>query len=214
LRAALRPANLHPMPRLSLTPLLAVLALAAPEAKAQTPVSWPSEYTAEIVTTGKDIPGAIVTKYAMDGDKVRSEMNMEGQNMISIIRPDKKVIYMIMPAQKMYMETPLQDTPKSPGIPDFKEQAEKFKKGEGLETVGKETINGVACTKYKSGTGETVSFIWISESTGHPVRVAAANGSYQADWKNLKVGKPDASLFEPPAGYQKMGFPGMPDAGN
>lgn len=202
----------RPFALLPLAALVFATTLPLPAAAAD-PVAWPTEYTAEIVTTGKDIPGEMVTKYAIDGEKIRSEVNAQGQQMISIIRPDRKVMYTVMPAQKMYMEMPLQDSPAGPGGADFKAQAEKFRKGEGIEEVGKETINGVACTKYKATDGENVSLFWISETTRHPVRIAAADGSYQVDWKNVKVGKPDASLFEPPADCKKMAVPGMPGAG-
>ena len=44
----------------------------------------------------------------MKSDKVRHEITMEGRKQITIVRPDKSVVWMVYPEEKMYMEMPYQ----------------------------------------------------------------------------------------------------------
>lgn len=39
--------------------------------------------------------------------KERREMDQRGKNMITIMRQDKKMTWMLMPEQRMYMEMPM-----------------------------------------------------------------------------------------------------------
>ena len=43
-----------------------------------------------------------------------------------------------------------------------------------------------------------------------PVKTAAVDGSWSQELKNIKMGSQSDSLFELPAGYQKMQMPQLP----
>jgi hypothetical protein len=45
-----------------------------------------------------------------------------------------------------------------------------------------------------------------------PVKMAAVDGSWTMEYKNIKLGSQPASLFELPPGYNKMAVPSMPGA--
>src|SRR5260221_10056808 len=81
-----------------------------------------------------------------------------------------------------------------------------------FEAVGPDTVEGVACTKYKitSDKDSKVSFMWVDAATKAPVKMASEDGSFTLLWKNYKAGPQDAALFEPPADYKMMTMPAMP----
>ena len=87
------------------------------------------------------------------------------------------------------------------------------------EKVGTEDVNGETCDKYsytsnpkKMATGQNkpmmpamrgpmTGFIWVGQTTH--MLVKSENAGSTAEWKNIKVGPPDASLFELPPDYKK-----------
>jgi len=157
-----------------------------------------------VITTDK---GQTVTqKIYSDSGKMRTEMSMNGMQVVSIVRPDQQKVYAVMVAQKMVMEMPY--------------DAEKYKKltvassgpqGK-YEVVGPDTVDGVACTKYKvtDDKDNKVFFFWVDATTKTPVKMMAEDNSVTILWKNYKAGPQDAALFMPPPDYKVMNMPGMP----
>jgi len=148
--------------------------------------------------------------YSMPG-KERREMDQRGKKMITIMRQDKKMTWMLMPEQKMYMEMPMGgDRPQSGSTSDYKIDA---------SVVGQETVNGVQATKSKvvmtdSKGNKMGGFMWTT-SDGIAVKtdvLAIGNGNkmrMKSELTNLKVGTQDPALFEIPKGYAPMGMAGM-----
>lgn len=141
---------------------------------------------------------------AMKGDKVRFQM--KGQKEYTITRMDKKVTWMVMPSEKAYMEMAFDPT-KSPKV-------EEKQKGEvDRKLVGSETIDGHPTKKYevtvKDERGTTKLYQWMATDLNFPIKTAAVDGSWSQEYRNIKKSAPD-SLFEVPAGYQKMAMPSMP----
>jgi hypothetical protein len=144
--------------------------------------------------------------------KVRDEMDMSGQQMVTIRRFDLNKVWMII-GEGMYMEV---DPEKGNAqAPDYKLISR--------EIVGRETVNGMETTKYKSvyesKDGKFGGFTWftddniavkgfmISESKGQKER-------FKFEVKNLQRGAQDDSMFEIPAGYQQMNMGGFAGMGN
>ena len=168
------------------------LAAVAAQAANNSPMAeWPKAYSVEMETTA----GGMTTKSKLfvDGDKMRTDMDAGGMQMSTIIRKDKKVSYSLMHAQKMVMETPLQDAPAAAA------QAVEEPK---WEKIGSATVNGVACTEYKVVTsGQEMHYFLNSDK----FLVRLSSKDMTMDYKNFKVGAPDAALFEVPAGYTTPG---------
>jgi len=175
------------------------------------PVTMEKHYSADLAILMKN-GMAIQSKTFVDGDKMRSDVTMNGMEMALIVRKDTRKIYQVLVAQKMVMEMPYN--------PD------KFPGGTGasfgpegkFEPVGPDTVDGLACTKYKVVSDKTkqVFYFWLDAARKIPVQMSAANGFLTVKWKNFAAGPQDASLFEVPAGYQvttMQGMPGMPDGG-
>lgn len=157
-----------------------------------------SGFSADIVTvTGNE---KMTGKVFVGQEKMR----FETEEVITITRMDKQVVWLLMPDEKLYMEQKLQ---KGNVVPS-KEPAP----GE-LERVhlGTETFDGKPADKYRitvQTNGQKDSFYqWIAKDSGFPVKMAAIDGSWRQEYRNLVVGEPPASQFEIPAGYQKMQMP-------
>lgn len=176
------------------TALIAVLLFAS--------AAFAMDFSAEMVNSSPQ--GAVTAKFYVSGQKSRVEM----PGIVTINRMDKKTMWMLMPGQSMYIEQPL----------DIRTVISAQEKMDGeVERVveGKDMVNGVSTTKYRvtfdaGGKRETV-FQWIDDVNHFPVKTAARDGSWSSEFKNVKTGPQDPSLFEIPSGYNKMPFtmPGM-----
>ena len=128
------------------------------------------------------------------------EMGMDKMAMLS--RPDKKLSYMIYPGMKSYAEMPMED-------PDAAkpESAFKLEKTE----LGKETVDGHPCVKYKATVSDDKGVkheFTVSNATDlkdFPVKIEFTEEGTAVTMlmKNVKLAKPDAAQFDPPADFKK-----------
>lgn len=184
------------------------------QAPAPAPAPWApdKQFSADQVITAKN-GMTITTRMYVDNGRIRTDTNANGMNMAAIVLPAEKKMYSVLIQQKMVMEMPLNDErARAAAAATGGSSDSKF------EVVGPDTVDGVACTKYKmtSGSSPKVFYWWINTATKTPVKMADADGSFTLVWKNYKVGPQDPALFQPPAGYQVMQMPAgvsMPDGG-
>ena len=167
-----------------------------------------SVYSADIVSESS----AMTSKSRMyvKGTKQRMEASEEGQKVINIIRADKKVMWMLMPDEKMYMEMPLnsqkEDITSKLNDPDVKTE-KKF--------LADETVDGHPSKKYhvimtRKGKKESSGHMWeATDLNNFPVKWQDEDRKTTVTWKNIKFGDVPDSMFEIPAGYKKMSMPGM-----
>ena len=121
---------------------------------------------------------------------------------VSIIRPDQKLIYIIYPEQKCFTTMPL---PKA--------DADTVAKTPRIEktALGKETIDGHACVKNKvvitDDKGQTVeATTWnATDLKDFPVQIKTKEKENTSimRYRQVQFAKPDAKQFEPPVGYTK-----------
>jgi outer membrane lipoprotein-sorting protein len=161
------------------------------------------EFSADTVTTmqgGQKMSG----KMYFRPDKFRMEMK-SNEETVMITRIDKKVTWNVMTKQKMYMEMPF-DLKNKPKV------EEKFAGEIERKEVGSETIDGHPTKKYlityKTGNKKDQVYQWLATDIKFPVKTAAVDGSWAQEFKNIKMGPQQDSLFEVPAGFQKMQMPG------
>ncbi len=163
------------------------------------------EFSADTISTFRGeqhIKGKIYFK----PDRFRMDIK-EHEEMIVITRIDKKVIWNIMPAQKIYMEMPfnLSNKPKV---------EEKFEGEIERKEIGRETIDGHPTIKYlityKADNKKEQVYQWWATDINFGVKTAAVDGSWTQEFRNVKTDSQPNSLFEVPAGYQKMQMPQMP----
>lgn len=162
---------------------------------------YAADFNADIVTVSPE--GSFTAKIYVSGDKSRTEV----EGTASIARNDKKVVWVLIPVQNMYMEQPF----------DPRTAASTKEKMEGeVERIveGHETVSGRPTTKYRvvyetQGRHESI-FQWIDEGAHIPVKTAAVDGSWSSEFRNISTGPQNPELFEIPAGYNKMSIQ-MPD---
>lgn len=169
-------------------------------------------YSADMETTTSQ--GTFASKIFYKDTKIRMESNHQGQSSINIMRPDKKVMWMVMPEQKSYMEMSL-DTSKQDVMSKLQDPNIKTEK----EFIANETVDKHPAKKYhltimKDGKKEKSGYIWeATDLNNFPVKYESEDKKTSTVWKNIKTGGVSDSVFEAPAGYKKMNMPGMPDMG-
>jgi hypothetical protein len=192
--------------RFALASVLCIVAFATTAHGAGLPVPT-VEYSADRVM--ETSAGTFEGKVYSAKDKERSETNMRGMTSVMILRRDKQLGWMLMPAQKMYQQM------------DFA-KAQAQSNGQAAEQVditevGSETIEGLSTTKYKliMKDGSAGGFMWFTREgimvkMDTVVKSGRDKSRMTITLKNVKIGSQDASLFELPSGYNAMpSFGGM-----
>lgn len=162
-----------------------------------------AEFSAQMLIKDGDktMPGKI---YVADG-KMRQEFADEGGQSITIVRPDLKVLWVIIPNKRSYMEMPFKG--KLPGqfiqIPPNTLSKRQ---------VGTETVNGYAADKYevmvKGGdAGCDKQTIWVAPKLGVAVKMVCKERNFSQEYKSIREGKVPERLFILPPGYQKITAP-------
>jgi len=165
-----------------------------------------AEFSAQVVSHMG--PQKVKGKVYLKGEKLRQEFSMGGGKSINIARPDKQVTWVIMPAQKFYVEMPLEETDEAKTMRMPKDKTK-------MKLVGTETVNGYETDKYETvikSNGKTMKFdLWVAKKLGVPIKMVSKDGSYSMEYLNIKEGNVPDSVFEVPSGYRKMSMPqGMP----
>lgn len=155
-------------------------------------------------------------KMYMGGGKMRMDMTTEGGKMSMITDPAKKVSYMVMHDRQMYMEMStmmegrgMGPMGRGPKMPDVKQMSGEnpcaSETGVTCKKVGSEMMNGRMCDKWEftSANKSEAGTTWIDQKTHMPIKTVKADGTVM-EFTNFQEGPQDASLFVPPAGYQKF----------
>lgn len=160
-------------------------------------------------------------EFSLDGrvyvsqGKERREMLIEGMRQIMINRPDKKLMWTLMPEQRIYIEMKL----------DAKDAESAADRGDisGYEieqtAVGEEEVSGVMTTKSKivmtGKNGEKMGGFWWMSKEGIVVKmdvIAMDKGDktrVKKELTNIEIARQDPALFEIPEGYTQMGMMNM-----
>jgi hypothetical protein len=166
-------------------------------------ISSAFEYSADFTITTRD-QGKTSGKMYAKQDKFRMDFKYP-DDVSAINRLDKKILWNVMHREKMYIEMPL-DQKNKPRV------EEKFEGEIERKLVGKETIDGHPAEKYlityiANDTKQQV-YQWWATDIRFPVKTSAVDGSWEQEYKNIKIGSQPDSLFEVPAGYTKFQMPG------
>ena len=163
---------------------------------------WPPpKYSVEVVFRGQGGKTARIDKVYVSSGKRRVESKpLRGQAITTIERPGKGATWLLMPGQKMYIESPYKKrASRSHALEDIPTSKDPRKK------VGSETRNGVRCDKYEVETGGNTWLLWINQRTKAPIHLESSSKTVQIDWRKLKLGAPPKHLFEIPAGFRPIG---------
>lgn len=152
----------------------------------------------------KLMPGRI---FVQDG-KMRQEFSdAEGQT-VTIVRPDLKVVWIILPREQTYAELPLKL--KLPGQfiqipPDALSK----------RLLGKETVNGYEAEKYeftvRTAGGPERQTVWLAAKLSAPVKMISRERNFAIEYKNIKEEVQADRLFNLPPGFKKLDPSGFGD---
>ena len=191
-------------------PLVVVVATLLPAGAALAADRPNVEYSADQVIEAE--AGAMKTRIYSTPTKERREMNQGGMSMIMIVRLDKKMIWNLMPEDKMYMEMAMKESSDKTDMSAYKiEQT----------PLGQETLDGQSMNKSKivmthSSGSKMGGFMWTTKDgiLAKIDAIAVDKGNkdrFKMTQTNIKVGKQPADLFEIPEGFQAMNMGGMGD---
>ncbi|MGH7146570.1 MAG: DUF4412 domain-containing protein [Nitrospiraceae bacterium] len=139
----------------------------------------------------------------------RETLTGSGDGSVQIFRHDSKVMWQLMPSEKMYMEHAMgKNKANDPSQWDYQETV-----------MGEEVLNGVKVTKYKTIATSTDGkkyggFSWrtkegISIKTDLLYKEGNEKHRMATELKNVKIVKQDPKLFEVPEGFTKFDMAGM-----
>jgi hypothetical protein len=170
-------------------------------------LAWPLrafsfELSADMITRrGGEQP--YTSKIYLKGEKYR--MEMQGQHQYTIFRPDKNVMWLVMPDEKTFMEMPYNPNQKPGAVGTFKGELNR-------KLVGSESIDNHPTQKYevilKEGTKTERFYEWMATDINFPIKKVALDGSWSEEYKNILYSVSD-SLFEAPADFKKITVPSI-----
>lgn len=167
------------------------------------------EYSADSTIQSEE--GTIQQHVYVTPTKERKEMlTGEGDGGIQIFRYDTKVMWILMPSEKMYMENSMMGKSKGTDTSQWTYE----------DTVmGEETLNGMKVTKYKTIATSTDGkkyggFSWRTKegiSIKQDLLYKEGNDKKRmlTELKNVMIGRQDPKLFEIPEGFTKLDMGGM-----
>lgn len=179
------------------------------------------QFSADMYDSKNGGPPTLEGKFYMTANKVRIDTAQTQSHGIVILDMATQKNILLMPERKMYMEMPQS--------PAFQRQAYNFfrpsdvnnacvdweqlpaARGANCRKLGSEVVNGRNTVKYEGSKNGETSYIWLDPSLRFPVKWQGKTA--WGELQNINVSPQPTSLFEVPAGYQKMQMPaGMPPA--
>src|SRR5579883_1715690 len=171
------------------------------------------EFSADMKVTTPKMQQPMPGKLFFEQGKMRMDMTMGAQSMSLITDPGTQTSYVLMHAQKMYMQMPSQGG--SPGgfrFPDVHrydpENPCANQQGTTCKKVGTETVNGRVCDKWIFTRSSGDQTVWVDQKLHFPIKSVQSDGS-TFELSNIQEGAQAASLFVPPAGYRLFDMGGM-----
>ena len=162
-------------------------------------VAWGAEFSASMLV--KDDAKVMPGKIQVSDGKLRQEFADEGGQTITIVRPDLKVVWVILPLQGSYMEMPL--TTKLPGqfiqIPP---------QAVGKRLVGQERLNGYDTEKYEVsvpvGRGLEKQVYWVAPKLGLPIKMECRERQFSLEYQSIREEKVPDQRFNLPPRVKKL----------
>lgn len=162
-------------------------------------VAWGAQFSALMML--KDGQKAMPGKIYVQNGKMRQEFSDEEGQTITIVRRDKKVVWVVLPRQRTYMELPLKTRLPGQFIQIPPNALSK-------RLVCKERVCGYDAEKYEvtvpGGGGLEKQTIWVAPKLGLPVKLVCPQRNFCLEYKSIKEGPVPDRLFTLPKGYQRV----------
>lgn len=156
-------------------------------------------YSYDWVITNSE--GSITGKLWVDGNKMRSDSQMDDKKTVAIV--DGKDVYLYMPDQGKAMKMPADKNKAAPTPGAYTDKIDAAK----LKVLETATYEGVSCKVLVATTEDKQKTkMWLRVSDGFLMKEEFVDeedgGKIVMEYKNVKVGPVQADIFRLPAGVQ------------
>ena len=153
------------------------------------------DFSADVINTHR---GQVTrAKIYVQMGKIRMETH--GTEEFTVLRADKKVIWIVIPEEKTYIEIQ---------SPQSQETGINMKGEVKRQYLSSETMNGHETKKYEVHylDKDTLHKVhqWIASDLNYPIKISALDGSWSTEYRNIRIGSQPDSLFEIPQGFDKI----------
>jgi len=157
-------------------------------------------YFESVITTPGS--GKIESKTWTQGDKIRNEVDIDGQTVISIIDADKGESYTYMPVENIAMKFVFDDSV----LESFQRPTDYTNNIDPAQYRIVETVSyqGYKCTVVIYTDGQEETIMWVSEAHGIPLRIESKSNGVTTliEYKNIQIGSIPDDVFTLPAGAE------------
>lgn len=170
----------------------------------------PESFSEELVVTSQG--KTIVMKRFVDKGKVRTDISVEGMEMVMIEMGDAKgTTYQLMPKEKQAIKQSRQTVEEAIGgkAPKKLEGAKEEQPGPTpadfkVEDLGDVALDEKPAKKLRMTTAEGSVLGWFDKTTGAPLRMEGEVDGQKAEmeWKNRKIEPQPGALYGVPKGYE------------
>ena len=154
-----------------------------------------ADFSADVFNTYQG--QATQAKIFVQMEKIR--METPGIEEYTILRTDKRVIWIVIPEEKTYIEIQ-SSQPQGAGV--------KMKGEVSRQYLSSETVNGYATNKYEVHylDKDTLhkAHQWIASDLNYPIKISALDGSWSTEYRNIRIGLQPDNLFEIPQGFDRI----------
>ena len=145
-------------------------------------------------------------KIYVTADKSRYEV--EGADTIEITRADQKVMWVIFPKRRVYVEEEFWGFPLGTSLENSGERSgggDLTREDLGYETIDTFRLKKYLVTvKYNGGETEDKYYEWYRSDFPIPVKTESLNGYMSYEYRRIKFTTLDPNLFNPPKRYKKI----------
>jgi hypothetical protein len=171
-------------------------------------VAWlqmPSVFACTDTKFRVDVDMKLIKSTQVQPSTINTFKQLGMDRVTSVIRPDKKATYIIYPGAQSYASMPLSN-----------EDAQVARQSVEKKPLGRETVDGHACVKNLSTVRNSKGAVLIQATTWNaadlkdfPIQIETKeNGNTTVmHFQNVNLAKPDAKLFDVPAGFKQYSNP-------
>ena len=135
-----------------------------------------------------------------------SRYELEGSDEVVVTRHDKKVIWLIFPKLRKYVEQPYLGEPKQNYAGahemDTGDLSKEFIEHEMVDSYRLKKY--LITVKYNNGESRDRYHEWYRDNFPVPVKTQSLDGKTSYEYVNIKLGRPPAEFFSQPKGYKKI----------
>ena len=135
-----------------------------------------------------------------------SRYEIEGSEEIIVTRYDKKVIWLIFPKLKKYVEQPYLGEPKKnydgPNEVETGDLSKEFIEHDSVDSYRLKKF--LVTVKYNKGETKDQYYEWYRDNFPVPVKTQSLDGRTSYEYVNIKFGRPPLEIFSEPKGYKKI----------